>query len=165
MSTENPPDSPSPPAQQPVRRRRMVRWLLITTAVVALLMILADGVAMQPMTANTFGYALPGANGLPNHFTYQGISYSNPNLCAGATTCQPQVTHRYTQADLAGAGIWPLHQVATLPTLFGAAHPVLEPVNDPSMVSGPYVSDVHPFVLFVPDGAGAYYLYMRPGGP
>jgi len=145
----------------------MIRWLLIASAVVVLLLIVAGVVAMQPMAANAVGYALPGANGLPDHFTYQGVSYSNPDLCAGATTCQPQATHRWTQADLAGAGIWPLHQVATLPTLFGAAHPILEPVNDPSMLGagGLYVGDAHPFVLFVPDGSGAYFQYMRPGGP
>jgi hypothetical protein len=56
-----------------------------------------------------------------------------------------------------------------MPTFFGASHPILEPVNDPSMkgVGTPYASDVTPLMLYIadPDTPGAYVMYMRPGGP
>lgn len=123
--------------------------------------------AQQPRVADHFGYALVEQDRLPGHFSYQGITYSNISLCAGADYCHPSSARRWTQADLAGDGIWPLKQVSTVATLFGNAHPVLEPANDPSMVGagGLYASDVHPFELYVPASDGTYFLYQRPGGP
>lgn len=158
---------------------RFVRpsWRRLALLVAALL-IVALGVvaALQPATADRFGYALPGPDGLPGHFTYQGVTYANTGLCAGGAWCASARTAQWSQVnrwsrDTFGQdGEWPLRQVATLPTLFGASHAIYEPSNDPSMlgVGGPYVgSDTHPFVLFIqdPSAPGWYYLYMRPGGP
>lgn len=147
---------------------RRWRWRLVVAAVgVVALAGIGAGVALQPGTANALGYALAVRNGLPNHFTYQGMPYSNVYLCAGSAACQPSHAQHWSQDDLDHAGIWPLKQVGSIFTLFGPAHPVLQPVNDPSMTGagGPYASDVRPFVLFVPDDAGSYFVYVRPGGP
>lgn len=124
--------------------------------------------ALQPAMANHFGYALPGVNGLPSHFSYAQTDYFNHDLCAGADSCHPENASRWSQQRISDAGIWPLKQVGTVFTLFGAAHPIMEPVNDPSMAGAgtPYAgSDLTPFILFVPDGSGSYFGYMRMGGP
>lgn len=135
----------------------------------ALLIALGVVVALQPATADRVGYALPGARGLPGHFTYQGITYSNVGLCAGGAWCAGAKATRWSRDMFGQDGEWPLDQVATLPTLFGASHAIYEPANDPSMIGagGPYVSDAHPFVLFIQDPGAPdwYYLYERPGGP
>lgn len=145
-------------------RRRVVALALAGVAVVALLGL---ALAAQPFAANAFGYALHGKDGLPDHFTYAGMRYGNPQLCAGASTCDPARAPRWTQTQLDQHDLWPLKQVTSIGTYFGASHPVYEPVNDPSMAGAgtPYASDVTPWMLFVPDGDGAYFLYMRPGGP
>jgi hypothetical protein len=124
--------------------------------------------ALQPAMANQFGYALPGVNGLPSHFSYAQTDYFNHDLCAGADSCQPERASRWSQQRLSDSGIWPLKQIGSVFTLFGAAHPIMEPVNDPSMAGAgtPYAgSDLTPFILFVPDGSGSYFGYMRMGGP
>ena len=41
-------------------------------------------IALQPWTANHFGYALPGPRGLPYRLSYAGRDYSNAQTCAGA---------------------------------------------------------------------------------
>lgn len=125
--------------------------------------------ALQPATADRFGYALARPNGLPSHFTYQNKTYHAPAYCAGGSNCVPARATRETQASLQAKGMWPLKQVASLPTLFGASQPILEPVNDPSMAGAgtPYASDVTPFVLYIadPTNPGAYIMFMRDGGP
>jgi hypothetical protein len=145
-------------------RRRVAAVVL---AGVALLALLALILAAQPFAANTLGYALRSKDGLPDHFTYVGMRYGNDRLCAGASTCDPAKAERWTQTQLDQHGLWPLKQVTTIGTYFGAPHPVYEPVNDPSMAGAgtPYASDLTPWLLFVPDGDGAYFVYMRPGGP
>lgn len=124
--------------------------------------------AFQPAMANEFGYALPGMNGLPSHFSYAQTDYFNNHLCAGADLCDPEMASRWSHQRLSDSSLWPLKQVGTVFTLFGAAHPIMEPVNDPSMAGAgtPYAGpDLTPFTLFVPDGSGSYFEYMRMGGP
>lgn len=146
------------------RRRKVVVFAL---AGMALATVLAFVGAAQPFAANAFGYALSGKDGLPDHFTYLNMRYGNAQLCAGASTCDPAKAERWTQTQLDQHGLWPLKQVTSIGTYFGAPHAVYEPVNDPSMTGAgtPYASDVTPWMLFVPDGDGAYFIYMRPGGP
>jgi hypothetical protein len=146
------------------RTWRNVAALVLGSA--AVLVVLALALAAQPLAANTFGYALDGKNSLPNQFTYLGMRYGNAQLCAGASTCDPAKAERWTQPQLDQHGLWPLKPVTTIGTYFGAPHPVYEPVNDPSMsgTNGP-AANLMPWMLFVPDGDGAYFLYMRPGGP
>lgn len=152
---------------RPTRSPR--RWTLAIGLGVALLVALGVIVALQPPTADLMGYALPSARGLPGHFTYQGVTYSNAGLCAGGSACANTQATRWSRTTLTANGEWPLRQVATLPTVGGASHAIYEPVNDPSMLgaNGPYVSDAHPFDLFIQDPAAPdwYYLYQRPGGP
>jgi hypothetical protein len=89
--------------------------------------------ALQPAMADRFGYALARSNGLPGHFTYQNLTYSAPDFCAGGAGCDPTRAARMTEDALRAQGQWPLKQVASLPTLFGASHPILDPINDLSM--------------------------------
>ncbi|HEX8996343.1 MAG TPA: hypothetical protein VF812_09960 [Ktedonobacterales bacterium] len=155
--------------------QRPARRLAVGVGLAALLIALGFVMALQPATADRFGYALPGSYGLPGHFTYQGVTYSNVGLCAGGSWCASARTGQWAQATrwsqpmFGQDGEWPLRQVASLPTLFGASHAIYEPVNDPSMTGagGPYVGDAHPFVLFIqdPGAPGWYYAYTRPGGP
>jgi hypothetical protein len=152
-------------ARSPFTRRR----LALVSALVIVLVALGVVAALQPTMANRFGYALPGPRGLPGHFIYQGATYSNGALCAGDAWCQNNHPERWSLEMFGAATPFPLRQVASLSTLFGAAHAIYEPVNDPSMIGagGPDASDLHPFILFIQD-LGApdwYYLYERPGGP
>ncbi len=144
------------------RRLVIVSALIVLAAGVALGIV----VALQPATANRMGYALPGPHGLPDHFTYQGATYADPGLCAGDPSCANAQTIRWSQTMMAANRAWPLRQVATLPTLFGAGHPIYEPVNDISMI-GQTSATATPFLLFIQDPAtpGWYFLYQRPGGP
>lgn len=155
-------------AQSPLTPRR----LALLGALVVALAALGVVAALQPATADRFGYALPGAHGLPGHFSYQGATYSNDGLCAGGSSCAGAQATRWSLAMMGANGFNDgslLRQVAALPTLFGASHAIYEPANDPSMLGagGPYASDVHPFILFIQDPAAPdwYYLYQRPGGP
>ena len=153
-------------AAAPIRTRRAV--LTAGLAMMALAGALVV-IAFQPATANNLGYALPRANGLPGQFSFDNMTYHAPDYCAGGDGCDPARAARDTEATLRAKGIWPLKQVALLPTLFGSSHPILEPVNDPSMIGAgtPYASDVTPFILYIADPAtpGAYILYTRGGGP
>lgn len=152
-------------ARSPLPPRR----LALVGALVVIALALGVVAALQPVTADHFGYALAGSRGLPGHFTYQGVTYSNAGLCAGGASCQSVKAERWSLEMFGATTPFPLRQVASVPTLFGAAHAIYEPVNDPSMLGagGPYVSDAHPFLLFVQDPAAPdwYYLYQRPGGP
>ncbi len=152
------------------RRRR--RWgRRVALGVVAVVSLAALGVvaAAQPAVANTFGYALPGTHGLPGHFSYQSVWYTDPVACADGSQCLPGGPTRDSRLTLANDGSWPLRQVATLPTLFGSPHPIYEPVHDLSMAGAgtPYVTDAHPWMLYIedPSAPGWYYVYQRPGGP
>ena len=145
------------------------RWpLVVGVALLALALLALIAVTLQSATADRFGYALARPNGLPGQFTYQNMTYGAPNFCAGGSSCDPARATRETEATLQAKGLWPLKQVAMLPTLFGASHSILEQVNDPSMkgANSPYASGVTPFTLYIADPAapGSYVLYMRGGG-
>ncbi len=99
------------------------RAVAIALAVVALAAFLLWG-ATQPWAADHFGYALSGPNGLPDHITYGGLRYDN---LTGAA-------HRLTQAKLLSENVWPLKQVGTIPTLFGASHAIYALANDPGAI-------------------------------
>jgi hypothetical protein len=146
---------------------RRLGLMVVLGLVVAL--VVAAVAALQPATADQFGYALAGPHGLPGHFSYQGIIYTNAGLCAGGSACAGAQASQWSRATFATNGEWPLRQVASLPTLFSADHAIYEPSNDPSMIGagGPYVGDAHPFILFIQDPTSPdwYYLYQRPGGP
>ena len=133
-------------------RSGAVRIVASALAVVALAAFLLWGVT-RPATANYFGYALAGPNGLPDHITYDGLRYDNLSAKGG----------RLTQADLQAKQTWPLKQVGTIPTLFGASHAIYALANDPAAAG--VTAGYTPLNLYVSTNDGAYCLYERGGGP
>lgn len=152
---------------RPTQAPRRLGLMLALGLMVALA--IAAVAAMQPATADRFGYALSGPHGLPGHFSYQGVTYSDVGLCAGGSACAGAQATRWSKATMKTNGELPLREVSVLPTLFGADHAIYAPGNDPSMLGagGPYVGDARPFILFIQDPASPdwYYVYQRPGGP
>lgn len=140
------------------------RWLLLAASLIMLALAGATfAVALQPATADRFGYALARPNGLPGHFTYQDRTYVTMGYCAGDSSCDPVRARRVTERALRTQGLWPLKQVALLPTFLGANHPILEPASDPSLAG----AGVAPTSLFIADPAasGVYVVYTLSGGP
>ncbi len=150
-----------------MRMRFERRRMIIGATLVLILLAIGIAIALQPATANYFGYALPGLHGLPRHFNYEGQQYTNNSLCAGDSWCANTKVDRISlDQAVANNGGSQLHQVGSVPTLFGSPRPIYEPINDPSMqgVSG---TGATPFVLYLadPSAPGWLYAYMRPGGP
>ena len=75
--------------------------------------------AAQPTMANRFGYALPGADGLPFRVHYAGRDYENSSTCAGAGWCKANGPPSCTaSAWFRDAGYWPLQRIGWLWRLF-----------------------------------------------
>jgi len=143
-----------------MRRRRRIPWWVV--ALLALAFIMAAGVwgAFQPRVANHFSYALPGKDGLPTYIYANGRRYESRQVCAGDEWCQrnrPQdlIPRCYTQDDLKTLKMWPLAQMSTMFTLFGAPQPILAPTGDSGLT--------RPFVMA--DGPNCYVAYALEGGP
>jgi hypothetical protein len=138
-------------------RHRWIRWAL--ALVVALLLIALGWGASQPWTANHFGYALAGRDGLPAYLYSNGRRYHSIQVCAGAAWCQANrhqgVPRCWTQADLSGRGEWPLATVGTMFTLFGGQRTLLR-------TGGSQHSNA-PFIIA--DGPDCYVEYSLEGGP
>jgi hypothetical protein len=122
-------------------------------------LLVAAGVwgAFQPWTANHFGYALPGKDGLPAYIYTSDRRYMSVQVCAGADWCQRErlqllIPRCYTQADLQALRLWPLVQVRTMLTLFGAPQPIYAAPNDT-------------FGFVMADGPNCYVTYTLEGGP
>jgi hypothetical protein len=141
-------------------RRRGARWA-IAGGIVALALVGLGVAAFQPWTANHFGYGLPGPRGLPYRIAYGGRDFSNPGMCAGADWCQhptpPNAGNCRTQADLMGAGWWPLHQVGTVSTLVGPPYPYYSIGSSGASPGG--------LLLFVRLTSDCYIGYALEGGP
>ncbi len=138
------------------------RWVRLAVPLGALALVVAAGIwgALQPATANHFGYAVPGKDGLPAYIFANDRRYLSQQVCAGADWClnnqaQYGIPRCYTQADLERTHEWPLVQVATMSTLFGAPHPILRPTGEVDVLT--------PFV--VEDGPDCYVMYFLEGGP
>jgi hypothetical protein len=101
-------------SQQGEAGMRKRRTLLIRVAVAAVVLFAGCGLlaAFNPRSADHFGYALPGENGLPHRVSYAGRDYRYTGAC-------------WSEAQLKESELWPLRQVGTVPTLFGAPHPIL----------------------------------------
>jgi hypothetical protein len=143
-----------------VTKPRLRRWtpLLI---VLALLLIGLTAGAAQPWTANHFGYALRGDDGLPTYVFMYGRRYQSPQVCAGAGWClaDQQRLHMprcWTQADLTSRNEWPLSPVGKMFTLFGAPRTLLSVAADSTGVTAP---------ILIADGADCYVAYSLEGGP
>lgn len=116
--------------------------------------------AFQPRVANHFGYALPGKDGLPTYIYANGRRYQSQQVCAGAGWCDQNrlrdlIPRCYTESNLQTMRIWPLEQVSTMFTLFGAPQPILAPTGERGLTS--------PFVMA--DGDNCYVIYSLEGGP
>jgi hypothetical protein len=138
-----------------LKKSRLVRVGMGIGLVIVLLGALAWG-AFQPWTANHFGYALPGPDRLPYRISYAGRDYGNPYECAGADWCQPAAKHCNSAQQLMAQNLWPLQQVSSISTLFGAAYPVLAPSA---------VDHLTQVLLFVPYSDDCYLTYALEGGP
>ncbi|MGH2516973.1 MAG: hypothetical protein ACRDHP_15075 [Ktedonobacterales bacterium] len=132
------------------------RWrrLLVIEGIVTLL-VAAGIVAFNPWTANHFGYALPGADGLPSRIHYGGRDYSAPGYCAGADWCQGQPRTCWSAATMRSYHYWPLAQVGQILALFGRPYPIMNSAIFPGLTST---------LVFVPTGS-CYVVYALEGGP
>ncbi|HEX6543740.1 MAG TPA: hypothetical protein VF040_18440 [Ktedonobacterales bacterium] len=144
-----------------MRRQRRVP-LPLAVAVIVVVFIGSAGIlaAFQPRVANHFSYALPGKDGLPAYIYADGRRYQSQQVCAGDGWCeqnrlQQLIPRCYTQADLQKLQMWPLVQVGTMFTLFGAPQPILAPKGESGLT--------RPFVMA--DGADCYVTYTLEGGP
>lgn len=142
------------------RRRRIPRRLVVL--LVGVLFIVAAGVwvACQPRVANHFSYALPGRDGLPTYIYAHGRRYHSVQVCGGDDWCQHDrlqqlIPRCYTQSDLQAMHMWPLAQVSTMLTLFGAPQPILSPQGESGVMQS--------FVMA--DGPDCYVTYALEGGP
>ena len=85
-----------------------------------------------PWAANHFGFALPGAGGLPSHISYQGHNYVNPVTCARDGQCEqlsggPPVALCRSFIELQQGNLWPLVQVGTVPIILSSSYPLMIP--------------------------------------
>jgi hypothetical protein len=134
-------------------------WAILAAALIVFVLASAGIVAFQPRMANHFGYALPGPNGLPYRIAYQGRTYVNLSMCAGAAWCKSTSSAQplcVTQAALANDNRWPLKQIGSIFTLFGPSHAVLVDPADEGLTQ---------LDLFVADGTDCYIVYTLQGGP
>jgi hypothetical protein len=145
-------------------KRKIVAWcfcLLLAGAA-------ALWVAFRPAVANRLGYALPAQNGLPCRIHIRGRDYENDEQCGGinrsawaiwydARHHSPAGETCVTTADLRKQAELPLHEVGSIWTLLGSAHPVLASRQVD-------LQKYTPTVLFV-DGRACYRPYELLGGP
>ena len=127
-----------------MRRTRSRRRLLFSASACVALLLIAGCVALafNARVADHFGYALPGASGLPSRISYAGRDYSSSGAC-------------WTSAQVRQQGMWPLHEVAQVPTLLGQAHPVLSETVRQGMTTT---------LLVIPQDS-CYAVYSLEGGP
>ncbi|HEX6819939.1 MAG TPA: hypothetical protein VF120_16305 [Ktedonobacterales bacterium] len=130
-------------------------WRLFVIEAIVVLVAVAGIVAFNPWTANHFGYALPGADGLPWRIHYGGRDYSANGYCAGADWCVGQPRTCWSQAKLMSVNIWPLYEVGQIPVLFGHPYPIMNAAIPAGLTT---------VLLFVPVGS-CYVVYALEGGP
>ena len=147
------------------RGRRWVGWrwrALVAGGLVAVLVALALTVPfggprdVVPWAANHFGFALPGAGGLPYRLHYAGRDYATPGECAHASWCAGRAEAVFSEEQLRTKGYWPLHEVMRLPTLFGAARPVLSETIPAGLTT---------VGLYIQQDTTRYIAYSLEGGP
>jgi hypothetical protein len=138
------------------------RWVRVAVPLGVALLVVALGIwgALQPAMANHFGYAVPGKDGLPTYIFANGRRYQSQQVCAGANWClhnqaEYGIPRCYMQADLERTQEWPLVQVASMSTLFGAPHTILQPAGE----TGVNVT------FIIEDGPDCYVMYELEGGP
>jgi hypothetical protein len=136
-------------------RRGKLFWYSIPL-VAALLMLL--GLLWYlglPWAANRFGFALPGAGGLPYRIHYNGHDYVNPATCAREGWCNPDGQPHalcWSLQELQQHGLWPLVQVNTLSTFLSSSYPLMIPRANLS-------NNSLPPVVIVPMDSDCYVFY------
>ncbi len=141
-----------------MRARRI--WLAVLCGGAAFV-VLVLVVASQSWTANHFGYALRGNDGLPTYIYANGRRYHSEQVCAGADWCARDralfgIPRCYTQADIQRMfRVWPLVPVSSMGTLFGAPHTIWT-TPGPRGLTEPFI---------VADGPDCYVTYSLEGGP
>jgi hypothetical protein len=118
------------------------------------LAVLVSGIGFLLLMAGHAGFAVPISqaprdDGLPGR-----ITYVNRHSRSVGESC-------WSKDLLISHGYWPLTQVAAIPTLFGASHPIMTPH------SGADESELQatPTVVFVSGEADCYLTYSLEGGP
>jgi hypothetical protein len=137
-----------------MRRRRV--GIIIVGALLLIAVALALWSPALPWTANHYGFALTGSDGLPYRIHHSGRDYQTSGMCAHADWCARQPRTCKSQAQLATEGLWPLRQVDQVNTLLGPSYPVLMLTAVPSGMTTT--------LLFVPY-QGCYQVYALEGGP
>jgi hypothetical protein len=107
--------------------RRKLFWYSVPVVAAVLMLLGLLWYLGLPWAANEFGFALPGAGGLPSHIEYNGHNYTNPSTCAREGWCQQQQTPCRSLTELQQRNLWPLIQVGTVPILFSSAYPLMIP--------------------------------------
>ncbi len=120
------------------------------------------GLAFLPATANHFGYALPGREGLPYRVHYQDRDYRSHLTCARASWCEAEMTPEdrarpyCTPGTELRAGL-SLVRVDDVGTLFGPPHGLF--------VDAGHAADRTPMAVLVEASRDCYVSYTLMGGP
>jgi hypothetical protein len=143
-----------------MRLGRRARWIAIAAGIALVCLVGLGVLAFQPWTANHFGYALPGRNGLPYRIQRSGRSYATYQVCAGAIWCaakreQVGTPRCWSRAWLNSRHFWPLTQVGWIPSLLGPSYRLMQPAGDQGQTAP----------LIVSDGGDCYVAYSLEGGP
>jgi hypothetical protein len=132
--------------------KRLRKTWLVVFGIIGIVLVLF----FLPWLANQFGYALPMSGTLPSKVSYNGRTYTNTEDCFGSNCLNGKAVCR-TQSTLERQGTWPLNQIGSVPTLLGAARPILVPAAAKQAQT--------PTVLFVQDKSDCYVVYGLQGGP
>ena len=143
--------------------RRKLFWYSVPVMAALLMLLGLLWYLGLPWAANQFGFALPGAGGLPYRIHYNGHGYVNPATCARGGWCEQQQasdgsSHAlcWSIQELQQRNLWPLAQVGTLSTLFSSPYPLMVPRA--SLTSTP------PQMVIVPLNGDCYVYYTLTGG-
>lgn len=118
-----------------------------------------------PWAANRFGFALPGAGGLPYRIHYNGHSYSNTATCAREGWCENQSSVNgqphglcWSMQELQQRNLWPLIQVSTLSTFLSSPYPLMVP-------RASLANNSPPQMVIVAMDSDCYVYYTLTSGP
>jgi hypothetical protein len=117
------------------------------------------GMAVLPWSANHFGYALPGDQGLPYRVEHDGRHYRSLVTCAGAGWCEAGATDRTQPYCTPRDELRPasLYRVGEVPTLLGPPHAMFRTGEDEPAGA--------PMSVLVEATEGCYVGFTLMGGP
>lgn len=139
--------------------RRKLFWYSVPLVAGAMMVLGLLWYLGLPWAANNFGFALPGAGGLPYRIHYNGHTYVNPATCAREGWCEHQVSlggqpHGlcWSLQELQQRNLWPLVQVGTLSAFLSSPYPLMIP-------RASFSNNSPPPVVIVPMGSDCYVFY------